>query len=145
MALNYPEHYYFTAEREWIDFRSEEIARIGMTELAIRELQPIRSIEIHTVGQTLTKNQVFGRIKNDTVLCKLIMPFDGIIVEANDSYLNDPELVNGPYSYNDWLVTVRLTGPVDKTGLFPFAAYKTYKTDRIFQLITYLLPRKPEQ
>jgi glycine cleavage system H protein len=139
--MNYPENYYFTLEREWVLFVSDNIAKIGLTELAIRELQPIRRVEIHTVGQTLLKNQVFGRMKNDTILCKLIMPFEGVISEANHSYLNNPETINGTYSYNDWIVKVTLKNPVDKSNLFSFDSYKVHKTDKMFHLITYLLPR----
>lgn len=140
--MNYPENYYFTLEREWVVFINDDIAKIGLTELAIRELQPIRSMEIHTVGQSLLKNQVFGRVKNDTTLCKLIMPFDGVISEANHTYLNNPETINGTYSYNDWIVKVTLKNPVDKNNLFSFDTYKIHKTDKMFHLITYLLPQK---
>lgn len=139
--MNYPENYYFTLEREWIDFISDDTANIGLTELAIRELEPIKSIEIHTVGQSLRKNQVFGRIKNDTILCKLIIPFDGIIAEANTNYFDNPEAINGKYSYDHWIVKVKLILPVDMSSLFALDTYKAHKTDKMFHLITYLLPR----
>lgn len=141
--MNYPEHYLFTAEREWVDLVGDGIAKIGLTELAIKELQPIRNIEIHRLGQSLTKTQAFGRVKNDRVLCKLILPFDAVIVEANNYYISDPGIFNGTYSFRDWIVKVKLTGSVDKNCLFSFDTYKAHKTDKMFHLITYLLPRKP--
>ena len=141
--MNYPEHYYFTLEREWVDFMANDTAKIGLTELAIQELYPIRNMEIHTVGQTLVKNQVFGRVKNDIMLCKLIIPFDGVVLEVNNTYVSNPEQINGSYSYKDWIIKVKLLHPVDKSILFPFDSYKVHKTDKMFHLITYLLPRKP--
>ncbi len=145
MNMNYPDHYLFTAEREWVDFVDNGIAKIGLTEFAILELKPIRSIEIHTIGESLTKNQAFGRVKNDTMLCKLILPFDGVIVEANNNYIRDPEIINGKYSYNDWIIKVKLVDAIDKKGLFSFDTYKAHKTDKMFHLITYLLPKNPDQ
>ncbi len=84
--INYPVNYYFTPEREWVHFINDDTANIRLTELAERELEPIKSIEIYTIGEPLRKNQVFGRMKNDIILCKLVRPFDGIIAEANSDY-----------------------------------------------------------
>jgi len=138
--INYPDNYYFTREREWINFIDTDIAYIGLTQLAIKELEPINNIEIHTVGQPLEQNQVFGRVRNETTLCKLIMPFDGLIIEANNSYTSNLEAINGEYSYDNWIVKVKLILPIDKNNLFSLDAYKAHKTDKIFHLITYLLP-----
>lgn len=140
--MQYPANYYFTLEREWVDFDDGSTVKVGLTELAIRELQPVTHMEIHTVGQSLSKSQVFGRVKNVTTLCKLIMPFDGIVLEANNTYINNPDIINGPYSYSDWIIKIKLINPVDKNSLYSFDAYKAHKTDKMFHLITYLLAKK---
>jgi glycine cleavage system H protein len=136
----YPDNYYFTIEREWVNFLDDHTALVGLTELAIRELQPITNMEIHTVGQSLLRTQVFGRVKNDRLLCKLVMPFDGVVLEANDTYINNLETINGAYAYENWIVKVKLTKPIDKSGLFTLDQYKVQKTNSMFRLITYLLP-----
>jgi glycine cleavage system H protein len=68
--------YYFTEEHEWIRVE-ENVAFVGLTTLAKRELGQIQSIEIHTLGKDLMENQVFGRIRTKRYLYKLIMPVRG--------------------------------------------------------------------
>jgi len=132
--MNYPQNYYFTREHEWVNIL-DDIARIGLTELALRELGVVKQIEIPTIGQTLKKEQVFGKLQSERYLTKLIMPFNGVVIEVNtDAYKN----INEKYFHDHWLVKVKISQPVDKSNLLSLDQYKSYKSSNLLGLIKYL-------
>ncbi|MFN6944453.1 MAG: hypothetical protein ACK4ND_05865 [Cytophagaceae bacterium] len=48
--MNYPDNYYFTKEHEWV-YYDGEIAAVGLTELAYKEMSGIKKIEINSLGK----------------------------------------------------------------------------------------------
>lgn len=137
--MNYPKNYYFTPEHEWVNIVDDDTIYIGLTELAIQELKSIKSIEVHTLDQTLEKDQVFARVKSDRYLCKLIMPFGGTITEINSEYCANSIVINEKYCHDHWMVRVRPTQPINKDKLLSINEYKSLKTDNMFHMIKYLL------
>jgi len=100
--MNYPPGYYFTKEHEWVFIR-DGYAYIGITELVKKELQEIKNIEIHRLGEQLDADQAFGRIRSIRYLCKLIMPFSGKIGEVNWEYCKNPSEFNSIFDEKHWI------------------------------------------
>ena len=100
---HHKENYYFKEEHGWIRFEND-YAFIGMTALAKRELGIITNIEIHTTGEILTENQVFGTITTEKYLCKLIMPLRGKIVEANVINYEKFNTMDEDFDPDEWIV-----------------------------------------
>jgi glycine cleavage system H protein len=137
--MNYPKDYYFTHEHEWVNLREGEIAYIGLTELALKELGEIKRIEIQMPGQFKNKNQVFGKVTSERFLTKLIMPFNGIVLEINSEYCNKLEMINEKYCQDHWLIKVKTKQPVDTSNLLSIEEYKSHKTDNLLHMIKYLV------
>ena len=81
--MNFPENLKYTKEHEWIAIEGD-IATVGVTEFAQSELGDIVFIEIETVGDTLSKDEVFGTIEAVKTVSDLFMPVSGEITEMND-------------------------------------------------------------
>ena len=107
MITKYPAEFYFTKEHGCIPIE-ENTAYISLTELAKKEIKEIKSIEVHTLGILLSKQQVFGRIMTIRFLRKLTMPFKGTELEINHAYCNNIEYINSAYGENYWIVKVNL-------------------------------------
>ena len=60
--MNFPENLKYTKEHEWVAIDGD-IATVGVTEFAQSELGDIVFIEIETVGDTLSKDEMFGTIE----------------------------------------------------------------------------------
>ena len=60
--MNIPSDLLYSNDHEWVKL-DEEIATIGITDFAQRELGDIVYIEIETVGDTLEREQVFGTVE----------------------------------------------------------------------------------
>ena len=87
--MNFPENLKYTKEHEWIAIEGD-IATVGVTEFAQSELGDIVFIEIETVGDTLSKDEVFGTIEAVKTVSDLFMPLSGEITEMNDGLEGEP-------------------------------------------------------
>lgn len=130
--------YFFTNEHEWIRVENN-IAYVGLTTHAKRDLGAIENIEIHTVGKELMENQVFGRIRTPRYLVKLIMPIRGTVLGANridygkfNKYAND-------FDSEEWIVKIDVVLPLRSEKLYSLDEYKKHQTKGALHLIKYFL------
>ena len=120
--MNYPDNLRYTKEHEWIKLEGD-IATIGITDFAQRELGDIVYVEIETVGQELNAGDVFGTVEAVKTVSDLYLPVAGSITEVNPNLNNSPELVNtDPYGQG-WMVKMKLANPADADALMDAAAY----------------------
>jgi glycine cleavage system H protein len=121
--MNFPDNLRYTKDHEWIKLEGN-IATIGITDFAQRELGDIVYVEIETVGKTLTAEAVFGSVEAVKTVSDLYLPVSGTINEVNPELANSPELVNtDPYNQG-WMVKMTVTNLADVEALMDAAAYK---------------------
>ncbi|HEY8894868.1 MAG TPA: glycine cleavage system protein GcvH [Niastella sp.] len=121
--MNFPDNLRYTKDHEWIKLEGN-IATIGITDFAQRELGDIVYVEIETVGKTLTAEAVFGSVEAVKTVSDLYLPVSGTINEVNPELANSPELVNtDPYN-EGWMVKMTVSNVADVEGLLDAAAYK---------------------
>jgi glycine cleavage system H protein len=121
--MNFPDNLRYTKDHEWIKLDGN-IATIGITDFAQRELGDIVYVEIETVGKTLTAEAVFGSVEAVKTVSDLYLPVSGTINEVNPELANSPELVNtDPYN-GGWMVKMTVTNLADVEELMDAAAYK---------------------
>ena len=121
--MNFPDNLRYTKDHEWIKLEGN-IATIGITDFAQRELGDIVYVEIETVGKTLTAEAVFGTVEAVKTVSDLYLPVAGTINEVNPELANSPEVVNtDPYNQG-WMVKMTVTNLADVDALMDAAAYK---------------------
>ena len=121
--MNFPENLRYTKDHEWIRLEKGDIAVIGITEFAQKELGDIVYVEIETVGKTLAAETVFGTVEAVKTVSDLYLPVAGSIGEVNPALTASPELVNtDPYGQG-WMVKMKVNDPADLNGLMDAAAY----------------------
>ena len=130
--------YFFTEEHEWIRVE-ENIAFVGLTMIAKKELGEIRNIEIHTVGKDLVEKQVFGRIRTDRYLCKLITPIRGKIIEANEINYTTFNRLDKDFDPEEWIVKVEIAHPFQAEKLYTLDQYRQNQTAGALHLVKYFL------
>src|SRR5688500_18140253 len=98
MLMNFPENLRYTKDHEWIRLEGD-IAVIGITDFAQKELGDIVYVEIETVGKSLAAETVFGTVEAVKTVSDLYLPVSGTITESNPALTSSPELVNtDPYN-----------------------------------------------
>ena len=121
--MNIPENLKYTKDHEWISIDGE-IATVGITDFAQRELGDIVYVEVETVGETLEADAVFGTVEAVKTVSDLFLPVSGEIIEFNDSLEETPEDVNSdPYS-KGWMIKLKVTDTDDLNELLDFEQYK---------------------
>ncbi|HEX6430332.1 MAG TPA: glycine cleavage system protein GcvH [Niastella sp.] len=120
--MNFPDNLRYTKDHEWIQLEGN-VATIGITEFAQRELGDIVYVEIETVGKTLMAEAVFGSVEAVKTVSDLYLPVSGTINEVNPALADSPELVNtDPYG-EGWMVKMTVNNPEDVKALMDAAAY----------------------
>lgn len=107
--MNFPQELKYTKDHEWVKIEGD-IATIGITEFAQKELGDIVYVEVETIGDTIESGEVFGTVEAVKTVSDLFMPLTGEILEFNDALEASPELVNeSPYE-SGWMVKVKISG-----------------------------------
>lgn len=121
--MNIPSELKYTKDHEWIRINGD-VAIIGITEFAQRELGDIVFVEIKTIGETLNKEAVFGTVEAVKTVSDLFMPLSGEVLEKNPSLEANPELVNkNPYD-DGWMIKIKLSDPSEINSLLNADDYK---------------------
>ena len=121
--MNIPSELKYTKDHEWISLEGD-IATVGITDFAQRELGDIVYVEVETVGETLNADEVFGTVEAVKTVSDLFLPVSGEIIEFNESLEDTPEEVNlDPYS-NGWMIKMKVSNIDDLSTLLNAEQYK---------------------
>ena len=121
--MNIPEELKYTKDHEWISIDGE-IATVGITDFAQRELGDIVYVEVETVGETLDADEVFGSVEAVKTVSDLFLPVSGEIIEFNEDLEDTPEDVNAePYS-KGWMIKMKVSNPNDLNQLLDSNQYR---------------------
>ena len=121
--MNIPKELKYTKDHEWISIDGE-IATVGITDFAQRELGDIVSVEVETVGETLDADEVFGTVEAVKTVSDLFLPVSGEIIEFNEDLEDTPEDVNAePYS-KGWMIKMKISNPDDLNQLLDSNQYR---------------------
>lgn len=120
--MNFPENLRYTKDHEWISLDGD-VATIGITDFAQKELGDIVYVDIETAGKTLDAETVFGSVEAVKTVSDLFLPVSGTIIEVNPALAATPELVNtDPYG-EGWMIRMKVSDPASVQQLMDAAAY----------------------
>jgi glycine cleavage system H protein len=122
--MNFPSELKYTKDHEWIRLEGD-VAYIGITEFAQRELGDIVYIDINSLGNEVSKDAVFGTVEAVKTVSDLFMPITGTVTEINPLLDSQPELVNtDPYG-DGWMVKITPANAADVNSLISAEEYST--------------------
>lgn len=121
--MNIPANLKYTKDHEWVSIDGN-IATVGITHFAQKELGDIVYVEVETLDQTLEKDEVFGTVEAVKTVSDLFLPLSGEIIEFNDDLESKPESVNlDPYGAG-WMIKVKISNQDEIDSLLSNEAYK---------------------
>ena len=121
--MSVPSNLKYTKDHEWVSIEGD-IATVGITHFAQKELGDIVYVEVETLDQTLDKDKVFGTVEAVKTVSDLFLPLSGEIIAFNDDLESAPETVNSdPYGAG-WMIKVKIANPAEIEELLSDASYK---------------------
>ena len=121
--MNIPSNLKYTKDHEWVSIDGE-IATVGITDFAQKELGDIVYVEVETLDQTVAKDEVFGTVEAVKTVSDLFLPLSGEIIEFNDDLESNPDTVNGDPYGKGWMVKVKFSNPSEIEDLLSSENYK---------------------
>tara|TARA_B110000037_G_C17127694_1_gene509087 strand:- start:10915 stop:11295 length:381 start_codon:yes stop_codon:yes gene_type:complete len=120
--MNVPENLLYTSDHEWVKVDGD-IATVGITDFAQKELGDIVYVEVESVDETIAQGEEFGSIEAVKTVSDLFMPLSGDIIEFNEKLEEDPELVNKDAYGDGWMVKIKLNNAAEVAELMNAKAY----------------------
>ena len=120
--MELPKELKYTKDHEWI-ILDGDIATVGITDFAQRELGDIVYVEVESVGEILKCDEVFGTVEAVKTVSDLFLPVGGEIIEFNENLDDNPELVNSDPYGEGWMIKLKVSDINDMNLLLSAEEY----------------------
>lgn len=120
--MSIPSNLKYTKDHEWVSIEGD-VATVGITHFAQKELGDIVYVEVETLDQTLDKDEVFGTVEAVKTVSDLFLPLTGEIIAFNEDLESAPETVNSdPYGAG-WMIKIKIANASEVDSLLSAEAY----------------------
>ncbi|RKR09499.1 glycine cleavage system H protein [Flavobacterium sp. 90] len=120
--MSIPANLKYTKDHEWVSIEGD-VATVGITHFAQKELGDIVYVEVETLDQTLDKDEVFGTVEAVKTVSDLFLPLTGEIIAFNESLESAPETVNSDPYGDGWMIKIKIADASEVEGLLSAEAY----------------------
>ncbi|HEY0370738.1 MAG TPA: glycine cleavage system protein GcvH [Thermoanaerobaculia bacterium] len=120
-----PEDNRYAKSHEYVHLEGD-VATIGITDYAQKELGDVVFVELPQVGSQLDAADELGSIESVKAVSELFSPVSGEVVEVNEALADNPALVNTDPWGDGWMVRIRVTDPTEIDELMTAEEYDEY-------------------
>jgi glycine cleavage system H protein len=121
--MNFPAELKYTKDHEWIRVEGN-IATIGITDFAQKELGDIVYVDVTTIGETVAREEIFGTVEAVKTVSDLFMPISGKVLEMNKDIDSSPESVNNDAYGKGWMIKASIDNEAELADLLSADDYK---------------------
>jgi len=115
----------FTKEHEWVKIDGE-IATVGISDYAQKELGDVVYVELPPTGDSFTKGEACSNIESVKAVNDIYTPITGEIVDSNAALEDNPELINqSPYE-DGWIFKIKIEDESELNDLMDADIYEEY-------------------
>lgn len=120
--MSIPANLKYTKDHEWVSIEGD-VATVGITHFAQKELGDIVYVEVETLDQSLEKDEVFGTVEAVKTVSDLFLPMAGEVIAFNEDLESNPETVNSdPYGAG-WMIKIKVSNAADYDSLLSSEDY----------------------
>ncbi|MBP9693929.1 MAG: glycine cleavage system protein GcvH [Alphaproteobacteria bacterium] len=119
----------FSKDHEWIMVEDNQIAKIGITDYAQKQLGDIVFVDLPALGKIVSKGSEAAVVESVKAASEVYAPIDGEIILVNDKLTGDPALVNNKAESDGWFFKLKMTDASQLNELMDEQAYKAYLKD----------------
>jgi glycine cleavage system H protein len=115
----------YTKEHEWVRLDGD-IATIGITDHAQEQLGDVVFVELPEIGREVTADEACAVVESVKAASDIYAPLTGKVVEANQTIIDDPSLVNSDAEGEGWFFRVEIDETDAFEALMDEGAYTEY-------------------
>lgn len=121
--MNIPKNLMYTKTHEWIEFKEDNVALIGITDFAQTELGDIVYVNLPNEGEDFAAGDIVADIESVKAASDMFLPVTGTISAVNSALADQPELINTK-PYDAWIIEV--SGIEDKVEMLSADEYDAF-------------------
>ena len=125
----YPGDLRYTKEHEWVRLQGE-IATVGITDYAQKELGDVVYVEMPKLGAKLTAGKSMGTVESVKAVSDIFSPVAGEVTEVNSVLNQTPETINNDPHGQGWLIKMKVDDPGAVSALLDAAAYEAFISEQ---------------
>jgi glycine cleavage system H protein len=120
-----PEDNRYAKSHEYVHLEGN-VATIGITDYAQKELGDVVFVELPHVGTELEAGDELGSIESVKAVSELFSPVTGVVVEINEALADNPALVNTDPWGDGWMIRMTLADVTEVDELMTAEEYDEY-------------------
>ena len=120
-----PEDNRYAKSHEYVHLEGD-VATIGITEYAQKELGDVVFVELPQVGSQLDAADELGSIESVKAVSELFTPVSGEVIEVNEALADNPALVNTDPWGDGWMVRIKVSDATEVDELMSAEEYDEF-------------------
>jgi glycine cleavage system H protein len=114
---------YFSDSHEWVKVE-EDIATIGISFFAQKELGEIVYIQLPKIGQKIKAKQECVIVESTKAATDLYTPISGEVIAVNDALYSNLKLINEDPEHHGWMVKIKIQDSSELKELMSLEQYQ---------------------
>ena len=106
----------------WVEVHGDE-AVIGLTELALEELENVTFVELPPLGKAIRRDDVLFVLESNKASGDFVAPIDCVVTDRNDILATDTTLVNSSPEELGWICKAKITDKAQIDALMDAEEY----------------------
>lgn len=102
-----PKDLKYSEEHEWVQVEGD-LATVGITDYAQKELGDIVFVELPQVGDQVTQTEAFGTVEAVKAVSEVYAPVSGEVVEINAMLEDTPQIINSDPYGEGWMIKIKM-------------------------------------
>ncbi len=119
-----PENLLYAETHEWLRIDGDT-AIVGITDHAQNELSDVVFVELPQLQRMVTKGEGTAVVESVKAASDIYSPMDGVVIEVNQSVMDDPSLINREPYDGGWLFKLRIDPEAERSHLKSADAYRS--------------------
>ncbi len=115
----------YTEDHEWVKVDGE-IATIGISIYAAKQLGDVVFVELPEIGRDLSKGDEAAVVESVKAASEVYAPIGGEVTEVNETLEDAPETVNASAEGEGWFLKIKVSDASELDTLMDEAKYKEY-------------------
>ncbi|MDI6808863.1 MAG: glycine cleavage system protein GcvH [Candidatus Eisenbacteria bacterium] len=120
--MMHPSNFKYTEQHEWALIEGD-IATIGITDYAQKELGDVVFVELPAPGTKVSCMKPFGVIEAVKTVSDIFSPLTGEVLETNEKLKASPQLINESPNKDAWMIKIKIANPAELGKLLPVEKY----------------------